>query len=193
MVRGDGGSLVGVDAVVDKDYTAAALATAIGAQALVIMTAVEAVQVDFGTATPRRLGQIDVAQAEAHLAARQFPEGSMGPKIRAATQFLRRRRRGRSDHQPGFGAASLRCTDPDDLTVGTRIIRTGPPSEPIDDKPAAVVQGHLCRLRRAAQRHAGDARGARCGWASAVMATPANVEALQAEACPHRISQCRGQ
>jgi carbamate kinase len=127
VVRGDGGSLVGVDAVVDKDYTAAALATAIGAQALVIMTAVEAVQVDFGTATPRRLGQIDVAQAEAHLADRQFPEGSMGPKIRAATQFLDNGGEVAVITSPALGAASLRCTDPDDLTVGTRIIRTGPP------------------------------------------------------------------
>jgi carbamate kinase len=128
VVRGNGGSLVGVDAVIDKDYAAAALATAIGAQALVIVTGVEAVQVDFGTATPRRLAQIDVAQAEAHLAARQFPEGSMGPKMRAATQFLRDGGEIAVITSPALGAASLRCTDRDDLTVGTRIIRTGPPS-----------------------------------------------------------------
>jgi carbamate kinase len=128
VVHGDGGSLVGVDAVIDKDYAAAALATAIGAQALVIVTAVEAVQVDFGTATPRRLGQIDVAQAEAHLAAGQFPEGSMGPKIRAAAQFLRDGGEVAVITSPALAAASLRCTDPDDRTVGTRIIRTGPPS-----------------------------------------------------------------
>jgi len=128
VVRADSGGFVGVDAVIDKDYVAAALAMAIGAQALVIVTAVEAVQVDFGTATPRRLGQIDVAQAEAHLAAGQFPEGSMGPKVRAATRFLRGGGEIAVITSPALAAASMRCTDPADVTVGTRIVRTGSPS-----------------------------------------------------------------
>jgi carbamate kinase len=125
VLRGDGGTLTRVDAVIDKDYAAATLATAVGAQALVVVTAVEAVQLDFGAATQRRLAQIDVEQAEAHLAAGQFPEGSMGPKIRAAARFVRDGGEVAVITTPALAAASLRCTDPDDATVGTRIVKTG--------------------------------------------------------------------
>ena len=52
--------------------------------------AVDAVHLDFGKPTQRRLGCIDVAEAERHLADGQFPAGSMGPKVRAAVQFVRR-------------------------------------------------------------------------------------------------------
>jgi len=51
---------------------------------------VDAVHLDFGKPTQRRLGCIDVAEAERHLADGQFPAGSMGPKVRAAVQFVRR-------------------------------------------------------------------------------------------------------
>jgi carbamate kinase len=124
--RGHDGRLVGVDAVVDKDLAATALALAVGAQALVVVTAVEAVQLDFGTANARRLGQIGVAQAEAHLAAGQFPEGSMGPKVRAATRFLRGGGEVAVITTPALAAASLRAADPDDVSVGTRIVNNGP-------------------------------------------------------------------
>jgi carbamate kinase len=126
VLRGADGRLVGVDAVVDKDHAAAALALAVGAQALVVVTAVDAVQVDFGTVNARRLGQISVAQAEEHLAAGQFPDGSKGPKVRAATRFLRAGGEVAVITSPTLAAASLRSADPDDLTVGTRIVNNGP-------------------------------------------------------------------
>jgi carbamate kinase len=127
VVRDDAGRLAGVDAVIDKDYAAATLATAVGAQALVIVTAVEAVQLDYGTATQRRLPQIGVTQAEAYLAAGQFPDGSMAPKIRAAARFLRSGGEIVVITTAALAAASLRAVDPDDLSVGTRIINDGPP------------------------------------------------------------------
>jgi carbamate kinase len=80
---------VGVDAVVDKDYAAEQLATSIGADTLVLVTGIEQVQLDFGTPRQRALDLISCADAERWLAEGQFPEGSMGPKIRAATNFLR--------------------------------------------------------------------------------------------------------
>jgi carbamate kinase len=126
--RDDAGRLTGVDAVIDKDYAAAALATALGAQALVIMTAVEAVQLDYSTPAQRRLAQIDVTQADAYLAAGQFPDGSMGPKVRAATRFVRSGGEVAVITTPALAAASLHCTDPDDVTVGTRIVNTTPSS-----------------------------------------------------------------
>jgi carbamate kinase len=80
---------VGVDAVIDKDHAAAELALQVGAEALVLVTAVEAVMIDFGTEAQRPLGCIDVAEAERHLAAGQFPAGSMKPKMAAAVRFVR--------------------------------------------------------------------------------------------------------
>ncbi|MGH9003633.1 MAG: carbamate kinase, partial [Acidimicrobiia bacterium] len=79
----------GVDAVIDKDYAAERLATSLGADALVLVTSVEAVLLDYGTPQQRAMLEMSVDDAEAHLSDGQFPEGSMGPKVRAAVRFLR--------------------------------------------------------------------------------------------------------
>ena len=79
----------GIDAVIDKDYAAERLATSLGADALVLVTSVEAVLLDYGTPQQRAMLEISVDDAEAHLADGQFPEGSMGPKVRAGVRFLR--------------------------------------------------------------------------------------------------------
>lgn len=124
VVRGEDGRLECADAVIDKDYVAAELAAAVGAQALVIVTAVDAVQLDFGTPQQRPIAQIDVDEAERHLTDGQFPEGSMGPKIRAATHFLRRGGDLAVITTAARAALGLRCTDPDDPSAGTRLVRT---------------------------------------------------------------------
>jgi carbamate kinase len=128
VVRDAAGRLTGIEAVIDKDYAAAALATALGAPALVMVTAVEAVHLDYGTARQRRLAQIDVPQAEEYLAAGQFPDGSMGPKIRAALRFVRGGGEVAVITTPALAAPSLRCADPDDRTAGTRIVEAAPRS-----------------------------------------------------------------
>jgi carbamate kinase len=79
----------GVDAVIDKDYAAETLATLLHAEALVLVTGVSHVALDFGTPKQRAISEIRVEEAERHLADGQFPEGSMGPKVRAGTRFLR--------------------------------------------------------------------------------------------------------
>lgn len=79
----------GVDAVIDKDHAAAELALQLGADALVLVTGVEAVMLDFGRPTQRSLDLVDVDEVERHLADGQFPAGSMGPKMRAADRFVR--------------------------------------------------------------------------------------------------------
>lgn len=81
--------LVGVDAVIDKDYVAGHLATALSAQALVFVTDVPRLSLDFGLPSEHALDEVDVAAAERYDREGHFPEGSMGPKVRAATQFLR--------------------------------------------------------------------------------------------------------
>jgi carbamate kinase len=82
------GLLKGVEAVIDKDYTAALLAAGVGADMLVILTGVDHVSLDFGTKQERPLKRMTVSEARGHLEAGQFPEGSMGPKIRAGTEFV---------------------------------------------------------------------------------------------------------
>jgi carbamate kinase len=76
------------DAVIDKDRAARLLATLLGAQALLLVTAVDQVMVDFGTPHQSALGDITADVAARYLAEGQFPPGSMGPKVEAALQFL---------------------------------------------------------------------------------------------------------
>ncbi|WP_324275324.1 carbamate kinase [Blastococcus brunescens] len=84
----DGAGLRGVEAVIDKDLTAAILATQLDAHNLVIATDVPNVMVDFGTPSQRPLGRVTVAELREHAAAGQFARGSMGPKVEAALRFV---------------------------------------------------------------------------------------------------------
>lgn len=77
-----------VDAVIDKDRSARLIASLLGAQALLLVTSVDRVMLDYGTPTQSELGTITAAEASRHLADGQFPPGSMGPKIEAALRFL---------------------------------------------------------------------------------------------------------
>ena len=77
------GQLRGVEAVVDKDRTAALLTVAVGADALLVLTEVDAVQTGFGTPAAQPLSTLTVARARELLAAGEFPDGSMGPKVEA--------------------------------------------------------------------------------------------------------------
>ena len=80
--------LRGVEAVVDKDLTAARLATLVHADLLLILTAVDRVQTGFGTARAKELSRLAVGEARRLLDAGEFPEGSMGPKVRACVEFV---------------------------------------------------------------------------------------------------------
>jgi carbamate kinase len=84
-----GSGLRGVEAVIDKDYVAGLLARSLAAQALVFVTDVPRLMLDFGQPSERALTELDVQSAERHQRDGQFPAGSMGPKVDAATQFLR--------------------------------------------------------------------------------------------------------
>jgi carbamate kinase len=84
----DAHALRGVEAVIDKDLTAAILARDLDAEMLVIATDVPNVMVDFGTPSARPLGRVTVAEMREHAAAGQFARGSMGPKVEAALRFV---------------------------------------------------------------------------------------------------------
>ena len=77
-----------VDAVIDKDRAAGLIARLLGAQALLLVTAVDRVMLDYGTPKQSELGTITAAEAARYLDDGQFPPGSMGPKIESALRFL---------------------------------------------------------------------------------------------------------
>ena len=81
------GRLVGVPAVIDKDFASAKLAELLDADLLVILTAVEKVAVNFGKPDQKGLDALTPAEAREYIAQGQFAPGSMLPKVEAAVQF----------------------------------------------------------------------------------------------------------
>jgi len=84
------GDLVGVEAVIDKDFGAALLANMIDADLFVISTAVEKVALNYNRPNQEWLDRLSLAGARQHLAEGHFAKGSMGPKIQAVISFLER-------------------------------------------------------------------------------------------------------
>jgi len=130
-VDGSGGDAARVgaviDAVIDKDRAASLMARLLGAQALVLVTAVDNVMINYGTPRQAKLGQITLAEAERHLRDGQFPPGSMGPKVEAALAFLAGGGESAAITSPGLVAATLSGEG----WAGTRIERS----------PSGAVQG----------------------------------------------------
>lgn len=112
---GEGG-LVGVRAVIDKDLTAAMLASRLGAELLAISTGVDRVAVGFGTPHERQLDRVTSEELRRHHEAGEFPAGSMGPKVDAVLEFLE------------GGGTRVVVSDPDHLmaavegTAGTTVV-----------------------------------------------------------------------
>jgi carbamate kinase len=109
-----------VDAVIDKDRAASLLARLLGAQALLIVTAVDRVMLNYGTPQAAELDTITADQAARYLASGQFPAGSMGPKIEAVLAFLAAGGEWAAITSPGLLAATVSG----DGRGGTRIERS---------------------------------------------------------------------
>jgi carbamate kinase len=77
-------TLVGVEAVIDKDFASELLAREVAADLFVMATDVDAVYADWGTPEQRALGRVPVDE----LRKQPFPAGSMGPKVEAACRFV---------------------------------------------------------------------------------------------------------
>jgi carbamate kinase len=90
VMRNPDGTLSGVDAVIDKDRASALLANLIGADELCILTGVEKIAINYKKPNQRFFEALTVAECERYLSEGQFPKGSMGPKIEAACDFIRR-------------------------------------------------------------------------------------------------------
>ena len=84
------GALEGVEAVVDKDLAAVVLALRVGADALLLLTDVPAVYLRWGSEDPLPIRRLTLAGAAQGVADGTFPSGSMGPKVTAAAEFVRR-------------------------------------------------------------------------------------------------------
>ena len=88
VVRDRDGGLRGVEAVIDKDLTAALLAGAVGAQVLVLATDVDNAVIGYGTDAAEAVHMVTVERMRELAAAGHFASGSMGPKVAAAIQFV---------------------------------------------------------------------------------------------------------
>ena len=83
------GKLLGVPAVIDKDFASAKLAELVKADALVILTAVDRVAINWGKPNQQSLERMTCAEAEQFCKEGHFAPGSMLPKVQAAMSFAR--------------------------------------------------------------------------------------------------------
>ncbi len=83
-----GPGVTGVEAVIDKDLTAAVLARSLDVDALVIATDVEAAAIGWGTPGQRPIGVVTAQELRGYADQGEFASGSMGPKVQAALRFV---------------------------------------------------------------------------------------------------------
>jgi carbamate kinase len=79
--------LLGIEAVIDKDFASQKLAELVDADALIILTAVDNVYIDFNKPTQRKLEDVSIAELRAFIEEGHFSPGSMLPKVEAAINF----------------------------------------------------------------------------------------------------------
>jgi carbamate kinase len=87
IINGNG-LFQGVEAVIDKDFTASLIAREAKVDIFINLTNVERVYLNYGTEREESVDVMSIGQAQTYLAEGQFPPGSMGPKIRAAIEYI---------------------------------------------------------------------------------------------------------
>ncbi|MEM2142525.1 MAG: carbamate kinase [Candidatus Thorarchaeota archaeon] len=126
VVRGNDGKLRGIAAVIDKDRASSLLATGIGADTLIISTAIDRAYLNFGTDRQEPIDRMDHIQAQRYIEEGHFKAGSMLPKIEACVDFIRK------------GGKLAIITNPENLSAafhgkaGTHIVQgwSAPPPPP---------------------------------------------------------------
>jgi len=88
VVEDPAGNLVGVEAVIDKDFASALLAASIAADLFLISTAVPQIALNYGKPDQQWLDKISLAEAKQYLQQGHFAKGSMGPKVQAIINYL---------------------------------------------------------------------------------------------------------
>lgn len=89
VVKLDNGTYKGVNAVIDKDLASSKLAGIINADYLLILTAVDAVSLNWGKSDQKEIKRMSSDEAERYCKEGHFADGSMLPKVRAAIEFVR--------------------------------------------------------------------------------------------------------
>lgn len=89
-VMKNGSTYIGADAVIDKDLASSVLATIIEADVLMILTDVDAAYLHYGTDDQQKIGRITVDELESYMKDGEFSSGSMGPKVEAVINFIRK-------------------------------------------------------------------------------------------------------
>ena len=89
VVENENGTLEGVAAVIDKDFAAELLAEQVDADALMILTEVEKVAINWGKPNQESLDHMSLAEAARYCEEGHFAPGSMLPKVQAAMKFVR--------------------------------------------------------------------------------------------------------
>ena len=89
VLENENGDLEGTAAVIDKDFAAELLAENVEADALMILTEVEKVAINFNKPNQENLGHLTYAEAEKYCQEGQFAPGSMLPKVQAAMKFVK--------------------------------------------------------------------------------------------------------
>src|SRR3989344_3750775 len=84
------GTLSGVEGVIDKDWASSCLGKTINADILLILTGVDKVCLNYSNKDEIKLERLNISEAKKYLKEGQFPAGSMGPKIEAAIDFLKK-------------------------------------------------------------------------------------------------------
>jgi carbamate kinase len=113
VINLDGGGVIGVEAVIDKDLASSLLARQLGADMLLMLTDVDAVYLNWGTPSARPIGRVRASE----LSPAAFASGSMGPKVEAAIAFA---------IGTGKPAAIGSLEDATEIVAGQRGTRIGP-------------------------------------------------------------------
>lgn len=118
-VRDADGKLHGVEAVIDKDLTAALIADQVNADLLIIATDVDSVILNWGTDLAKPVGEVSVAEMEQIVVEQKFAEGSMGPKVQAVINFAK------TGKGAGIITSLAKIAKAVEATAGTRVVPTG--------------------------------------------------------------------
>ena len=117
-IRDRNGAYIGVEAVIDKDLTAALIAAQVKADRLIIATDVDSVVADWGTPHAKPIDEVTAAEMRSIAADQGFAAGSMGPKVEAVTSFAE------STQGTGIITSLVRIGAAIDGHVGTRVTPT---------------------------------------------------------------------
>jgi carbamate kinase len=88
VIRNEQGDIEGVEAVIDKDLGSSLLARNLGADTFIILTAIDAVYLNFGKENQKPISRATLSEIKQYMAEGHFKPGSMKPKIEAIIQFL---------------------------------------------------------------------------------------------------------